>query len=65
MDVEIGFAAGDVYRFIEANGPSTLTQVKKGTGRDNAAICQAIGWLAREDKVVRLQKGKAIHWVIA
>jgi len=65
MDVEIGFVAGDVYRFIEANGPSSVTQIKKGTGRDNAAICQAIGWLAREDKIVRLRKGRTARWGIA
>jgi hypothetical protein len=65
MDVEIGMAAGDVYRFIEANGPATVTRLKKGTGHKDAVVCQALGWLAREDKVVREVNGRSVTWTLA
>ena len=64
MDVEIGSTAGEVYRFIEANGPVTLSQLKKGVGRKDSLVNQALGWLAREDKVVRDSSGKSIRWTV-
>ncbi len=65
MDVEIGTAAGEVYRFLETNGPASATQLKKAIGERDAAIHQAIGWLAREDKVVRLDSGRTVRWTLA
>ncbi len=65
MDVEIGMAAGEVYRYLELNGPASVPQLKKETGRRDATIHQAIGWLAREDKVVRLPRGKNVRWGLA
>ena len=62
MDAEIGFAAGDVFRFIEANGPSTITRIRQGTGHSTALVNQAIGWLARENKIARSVKGKTVRW---
>jgi len=65
MDAEIGLAAGDVYRYLEAHGASNMSQLKKGTGRKDVLLNQAIGWLAREDKVARQADGKAVRWGIA
>jgi hypothetical protein len=65
MEAEIGSAAGDVYRYLDESGPATVSQLKKATGRRDADIHQAIGWLAREGKVVHLRKGKSTHWGIA
>ena len=65
MDGDIGFAAGEVYRFLEANGPATVAQLKKAVGRKDAVVNQAIGWLAREDKIVREKSRKAVRWDLA
>lgn len=65
MDVAIGDAAGDVYRFIEMNGPSSVSKVRKGTGHKDGTVCLALGWLAREEKVVREPSGRAVRWEIA
>jgi len=62
MDVEIGTVAGDVYRFLHANGPATVSQLKKATGHKEAFINLAIGWLAREDKVAREASGRTTRW---
>jgi len=65
MDAEIGLAAGDVYRFLEEHGPSTLNQLKKGTGHKDALLSLAIGWLAREGKVLRETDGRNVRWGLA
>lgn len=65
MDVEIGHTAGEVYRFIEANGPATLSQLKKGVGRKDSLVNQALGWLAREEKVSRDNSGRTVRWTIS
>jgi hypothetical protein len=64
MMVEIGAAAGDVYRFLEAHGPATVTQISKGTGRKPADVNAAIGWLAREDKLAGEARGRTVRWSI-
>jgi len=65
MDTEIGFAAGDVYEFLKANGPATVNQLRKATGRKQAELYEAIGWLAREGKVERMMKGRMQQWLLA
>jgi hypothetical protein len=65
MDAHVGLAAGDVYRFLAANGPASVSQLKKGTGHKDAIVNQAIGWLAREDKIVRETQGKTVRWSVA
>ena len=62
MSTEIGVAAGDVYRFLEAHGPATLGQVKKATGHRDTLVHQAMGWLAREDNVACEQQDRALVW---
>ena len=65
MDLEIGSAAGDVYRCLESNGSATLSAIKKATGHKESTVAMALGWLAREDKVVRDAKGRSVRWVLA
>jgi hypothetical protein len=64
MDVEIGTAAGDVYRFLEVNGPSSAAKLRKGTGHKDTTVHQALGWLAREDKIVRETSGRSVVWTL-
>ena len=65
MDLEIGPAAGDVYRCLESNGPATVSAIKKATGHKDATVAMALGWLAREDKVARVAHGRSTKWVLA
>jgi hypothetical protein len=62
MEVDIGLAAGDVFRFLEANGPAAASQIKKGTGHKDALLNQAVGWLAREGKIRKQIDGKTVRW---
>jgi len=51
----IGETAGKVWRSLNENGKASLSQLKRGVEADPNLILQAIGWLAREDKL-RIQK---------
>jgi hypothetical protein len=48
---QIGDTAGLVWRHLNDNGPRTLSQLAKEIDAPRDVIMQAIGWLAREDKV--------------
>ncbi len=48
---QIGDTAGLVWHYLRENGPRTLTQLAKDIDAPRDVIMQAIGWLAREDKV--------------
>jgi hypothetical protein len=65
MDMEIGSAAGDVYRYLESKGAATVAQLKRATGFTESLVCLAIGWLAREHKVERVPKGRTTRWSLA
>ncbi len=49
---EIGFAAGRVWEFLNDNGPSSMHKVVKNLDVPRELAMQAVGWLAREDKLV-------------
>jgi len=53
----IGETAGKVWKFLNEKGEANLSQLKKGVKADQNLILQAIGWLAREDKLNIEKKG--------
>ncbi len=48
---QIGDTAGLVWHHLNETGPRTLSQLAKEIDAPRDVIMQAIGWLAREDKV--------------
>jgi winged helix-turn-helix protein DUF2582 len=52
MSEEIGTMAGAIWHTLEANGEMTLTKLKKDLKARSPLFDWAIGWLAREDKIV-------------
>jgi hypothetical protein len=65
MDPEIGSAAGSVYRYLEGNGPASVAQLRRATGLTDTLVCQALGWLAREHKVLRQPTPRTVKWCLA
>ena len=49
---QIGDTAGAIWHHLNESGPRTLTQLAKDIDAPRDVIMQAIGWLAREDKLV-------------
>lgn len=63
MDISlIGASAGSVWNALHENGELDLTKLKKETKLSETEILVAIGWLAREGKVlsVETKKGRRI-----
>ena len=44
-------AAGKAWRFLGQNGQTNVTQLSKSLKEKNEVVLQALGWLAREDKI--------------
>ena len=56
----IGEDAGSLWEVLSLNGPSTIAALKKTRNLSEVEIQRAIGWLAREDKILFQQKGKSV-----
>lgn len=52
MTEEIGTMAGAIWRTLESQGEMTLAKLKKEVKGASPLFDWAIGWLAREDKIV-------------
>ncbi len=52
MSEEIGTMAGAIWRTLEANGEMTMAKLKKELKATSPIFDWAIGWLAREDKIM-------------
>lgn len=48
----LGHAAGRVWHYLDEHGRVTITQLTRGLGLPRELVLQALGWLAREDKLV-------------
>jgi len=58
MADSIGTAAGVVWKYLDTNGASSVTKITKDTSLDAKATQRAIGWLANEDKLIIVMKGR-------
>jgi hypothetical protein len=47
----IGDTAGTVWKVLVENGPLSMARLVKAVGEPRDTVMQALGWLAREDKV--------------
>ena len=52
MNQEIGTVAGAMWHALHAKGEMTLAKLKKEVGGKSPIFECAIGWLAREDKIL-------------
>jgi len=55
---EIGSAAGKIWQYLSDNGPVSATKLATDTGLDRNDVQRAIGWLAREEKIEFVMKGR-------
>jgi hypothetical protein len=52
MNEEIGTMAGVIWQTLEAKGEMTLAKLKNDLKAKSPLFDWAIGWLAREDKIM-------------
>lgn len=58
VELVFGEKAGAVWRALNQNGPSNITNLVKTTSLSREEIFSALGWLGREDKILLEQKGR-------
>ncbi|MCR4412210.1 MAG: winged helix-turn-helix domain-containing protein [Thermoguttaceae bacterium] len=56
---QIGEMAGVVWRTLSSEGPMSLTKLVKAVGQPRDVVMQAVGWLAREDKIWIEDQGRS------
>jgi hypothetical protein len=55
-----GTKAGVVWRALNQNGPSNISDLVKSTSMSREEVYGALGWLGREGKITVEQKGRAM-----
>ncbi len=55
----IGETAGAVWKVLVENGPLSMARLVKAVGEPRDTVMQALGWLAREDKVWIQEDGRS------
>ncbi len=53
-----GMKAGVVWRALNQDGPSNITNLMKTASMSREEVFGALGWLGREDKIVMEQRGR-------
>ncbi len=48
---QIGINAGKIWQFLDKNGESSISEIKKSLLLKSSEVRMALGWLARENKV--------------
>ena len=59
---EVGEYAGTLWRTIGKHGALTTTEIVSNTGLSNEEVFTAIGWLARENKIVVGKQGNNLKY---
>jgi Mn-dependent DtxR family transcriptional regulator len=59
MKAKIGETAGKIWNLLEEKGEVNISQLPRLLNEKSVMVQQAVGWLAREDKVeFRTEAGK-------
>ena len=56
--LQIGEVAGIVWQVLSEKGPLSMAKLLKAVGKPRDTVMQALGWLAREDKISIDDKGR-------
>ncbi len=57
----IGETAGQIWNYLNENGETTITKMKKDLDLKSNFAELGLGWLAREGKVTMSKKGAATN----
>ena len=55
----IGDTAGKAWGVLAEAGPMSMAKLVKAVGEPRDTVMQAVGWLAREDKLVIEDEGRS------
>jgi hypothetical protein len=55
----IGETAGVVWKVLTEEGPMSMAKLVKAADEPRDTVMQALGWLAREDKILIEEEGRS------
>ncbi len=58
---QIGTTAGEIYNYLNTNGSTTFSKMKKDLDLKGNFADLGLGWLAREDKISISKKGTSVN----
>ena len=58
MKQDIGKTAGDLWQLLNEKSELSISQIAKQLNQKDTVVYQALGWLAREDKVKYETRGR-------
>jgi predicted transcriptional regulator len=61
---QIGTNAGKIWHFLNENGESNISEIKKALSMKSSEVRMALGWLARENKVFFLADEDRIRVIL-
>lgn len=61
LQEQIGQSAGQIYNYLNSNGESTFSKMKKELDLKGNFADLGLGWLAREDKIEISKKGSSVN----
>ena len=61
LQEQIGMSAGQIYNYLNNNGETTFSKIKKELDLKGNFADLGLGWLAREDKVEISKKGSSVN----
>lgn len=61
MQEEIGNTAGAIWKVLHASGELTITQLKRQSKTKTPLFDWAIGWLARENKIILTRQKRTVR----
>ncbi len=61
MIMDIGFAAGNIWKRLKEEGEMVITGLMRRTGLPINMFYMGLGWLAREDKVKFRKEKRTIY----
>ena len=64
MEHEIGEAAGQIWRWLEENGETTVAKVRQETKLSDQLLHMGLGWLAREGKIELIKDKRTVKVVL-
>ena len=56
---QVGETAGMVWKILSNSGPMSVAKLVKQVGQPRDTVMQALGWLAREEKISIEEEGRS------
>jgi len=64
IKAQIGINAGKIWQFLDQNGESSISEIRRALSMKNTDVRMALGWLARENKIFFFEEEENLRVVL-